>query len=101
MFPEIREVCLRKRSPVVKHRALKARAGFVRVEVSVRREDAPLVRQVAAALTDPARQGDARTLLRHRFPAPAATSLKELLISAPLDGVDLERSLDLGRDVDL
>jgi len=28
----------------------------VRVEISVRKEDAPLVRQVAAALTDPARQ---------------------------------------------
>jgi len=91
---------LRKRSPVVKHRALKARAGFVRVEISVLREDAPLVRQVAAALTDPARQRDARVLLRQRFPAPAATSLKELLMSAPLDGIDLERSRDLGRDFD-
>jgi len=53
--------------------------------------------EVAAAVREPARQDDARALLRQRFPAPAATSLKERLTSAPL-GIDLERSRDLGRD---
>jgi hypothetical protein len=48
-----------------------------------------------------ARQAAARTLLRQRFVEPPAVSLKELLASAPLDGVDLDRSRDLGRDVDL
>jgi Thiolase, C-terminal domain len=33
-----------KRSSVASHRARKERAGFVRVEISVRKEDAPLVR---------------------------------------------------------
>jgi len=90
-----------KRSSVASHRARRARAGFVRVEISVRKEDAPLVRRVAAALTDPSRRTDARALLRQRFSAPAKLSLKELLASAPLEGIDLDRERDLGRDVDL
>jgi hypothetical protein len=90
-----------KRSPVAKHRSRQARAGFVRVEISVRKEDAPLVRQMAAALTDPTRRADARALLRQRFLAPATLSLKELLAAAPLEGIDLERARDFGRDVDV
>jgi hypothetical protein len=78
-----------------------ARQGLVRVEVNVRREDAGLVRQVAAALSDPERQAEARQLLRRRFVQPPPMSLKALLASAPLDGIDLERARDLGRDVDL
>src|SRR6266700_3927990 len=42
------------------HRARMARRGFVRVEVNVSKDDARLVRQVAAALADPARQAAAR-----------------------------------------
>lgn len=89
------------RSPVAVHRARKERQGFVRVEVHVRKEDANLVRRVASALSDPSRQAEARTLLRQRFPEPPRVSLKALLASAPLDGIDLDRKRDLGRDVDL
>ncbi|MGO8834378.1 MAG: hypothetical protein ACLQE9_16370, partial [Roseiarcus sp.] len=78
-----------------------ARRGFVRVEVNVGKDDASLVRQVAAALSDPARQAAARALLRQRFAEPPKVSLKALLASAPLDGIDLKRGPDLGRDVDL
>jgi hypothetical protein len=88
-------------SSVAKHRARKAREGLVRVEVNVRKEDASLVRQVAAALSDPARQAAARALLQRRFVEPAGPSLKALLASAPLEGIDLDRSQDVGRDVDL
>lgn len=77
------------------------RRGFVRVEVNVRKEDAGLVRQVAAALSDPARQAEARQLLRRRFVQSPTVSLKALLASAPLDGIDLDRSHDPGRKVDL
>lgn len=91
----------RPRSPVARHRAKKARQGIVRVEVNVRREDAPLLRRVAAALSDPQRQDTARSLLRQRFAEPARVSLKALLAAAPLDGIDLERSRDPSRDVDL
>jgi hypothetical protein len=89
------------KSSVAIHRARKERQGFVRVEVNVRKEDASLVRRVASALSDPSRQGQARKLLRQGFAEPPKVSLKALLASAPLDGIDLDRSRDLGRDVDL
>jgi len=75
-----------------------AREGLVRVEVDVRREDASLVRRVAAALS---RQAAVRTPLQRGFAESAGPSLKALLASAPLNGIDLDRSQDLGRDVDL
>jgi hypothetical protein len=75
-----------------------ARRGFVRVEVNVSKDDANLVRHVAAALSDPARQESARALLRQRFSEPSKISLKALLASAPLEGIDLDRNPDLGRD---
>jgi hypothetical protein len=89
------------KSSLVSHRARMAYRGFVRVEVNVSKDDAILVRHVAAALSDPARQAAARMLLRQRFVQPSGVSLKALLASAPLDGIDLDRSPDLGRDVDL
>jgi hypothetical protein len=95
------EMTSRARSSVAKHRARKAREGLVRIEVNVRREDASLIRQVASALSDPARQAAARALLQRRFVEPANPGLKALLASAPLEGIDLERSQDVGRDVDL
>ena len=91
----------RAESSLVSHRARMARRGFVRVEVNVSKDDATLVRHVAAALSDPARQAAARTLLRQRFAEPPKVSLKTLLASAPLDGIDLDRTPDLGRDVEL
>ena len=90
-----------KKSSLAKHRARMGRQGFVRVEVNVRKEDATLVRRVASALSDPLRQSEARRLLRQRFVEPAKPNLKALLASAPLDGIDLERRRDVGRDVDL
>lgn len=91
----------RAKSSLASHRARMERRGFVRVEVNVRKEDASLVRQVAAALSDPARQAEARQVLRRRFVQSPPVSLKALLASAPLDGIDLDRSHDPGREVDL
>ncbi|WP_291849261.1 hypothetical protein [Bradyrhizobium sp.] len=89
------------KSPLATHRARMERRGFVRVEVRVRKDDASLVRGVAAALSDPLRQSEARRLLQQRFGEPPKVSLKALLASAPLDGIDLDRSAAPGRDVDL
>ena len=86
---------------LTRHRAHLAQRGFVRVEVNVGREDADLVRDVAAALSDPGRQAAARMLIRQRFGPPPPVDLKALLASAPLDDIDLERDRDVGRDVDL
>ena len=91
----------RAKYSLASHRARMERRGFVRVEVNVRKEDANLVRRIAAALSDPSRQAEARTLLRQRFAEPPEVSLKALLASAPLDGIDFDRSRDPGREVDL
>ena len=91
----------RSNASLVAHRARIARQGFVRLEVKVRREDAGLVRRIAAALSDPAREAAARRLLQQGFVEPPKLNLKALLASAPLDGIDLTRGHDLGRDVDL
>lgn len=92
---------IKSKSPVAAHRARRSNEGYVRVEVSVRKEDAVLVRRVASALSDPVRQGEARATLRRTFADSAESGLKSLLASAPLDGIDLDRARDLGRDVDL
>lgn len=91
----------RPKSPLARHRERKIRAGYVRVEVNVPREDAGLVRDVAAALTDPERQADARILLRRRFSTPPKSSSKEVLANVPLDDIDPSRTSDFGRDVEL
>ena len=90
----------RKQAVTAYRRRLK-RGGFVRLEVHVQKDDAPLVRGVVAALTDPQRKARARALLRQCFGTDEPRGLKELLAAAPLDGVDLERERDFGRDVDL
>ena len=90
-----------QRKPVAAYRRRLKRRGVIRVEVHVRKDDAALVRGVAAALSDPAREAEARALLRERFGASKATGLKALLAAAPLEGIDLTREHDLGRDVAL
>jgi len=77
------------------------RQGVVRLEVQVRKDDAALVRDVVRALGDPDRAPEARALLRERFGAGEAAGLKALLAAAPLEGIDLGRRRDRGRDVEL
>ena len=77
------------------------RHDFVRIDVLVRKDDADLVRGVAAALCDPGRATETRAIMRDRIAAPGDGDLKALLESAPLDGIDLERQYDVGREVSL
>ena len=86
---------------ITRHRERRKRLGLVRVEVQVRKEDAPLLRIVAGALADPVRADETRALLRQRFGGPEGKSLKALLVAAPLDGIELDRSSDPGREVEL
>ncbi len=88
-------------SAVAAHRRRLRSRGLQRIEVQVRGEDAPLVRAVAAALADPDQAGEARALLRRRFEPERTRSLKDLLAAAPLDDIDLTRSRDTGRPIDL
>ncbi len=91
----------RSKQAVAAHRRRLKKRGLVRLEVSVRKDDAPLVRGVVRALGDPQRGGKTRRLLREHFGSAHAAGLKALLAAAPLDGVDLTRDRDVGRDVKL
>ena len=90
-----------RKTPLARHRQRLKKQGIVRVEVQVRKDDAALVRGVANALSDPAREGATRALLRERFGPPSPTGLKALLAAAPFNDIDLTRSPDTGRAIDL
>ena len=90
-----------RKTPLDSFRLRQKRQGLVRFELQVRKKDAAFVRGVAKALVDPAREAEARSLLKARFATPVAVGLKALLASAPLDGIELDRAHDLGRPVDL
>lgn len=88
-------------SPVTQWRQRRKRQGFVRVEVQVRKEDAGLVRDVALALGDPVRAAETRAILREQVSSVRAGGLKALLAAAPLEGIDLVRPRDFGRETPL
>jgi hypothetical protein len=77
------------------------RQGMARVEVNVRKDDAVLVRNVVRALSSPEQEHTTRALLREHFGSRQAEGLKALLATAPLEGLDLSRERDFGRDADL
>ena len=86
---------------LAEHRKRLRSRGLQRLEVQVRGEDAPLLRAVVAALADPGQAAEARALLLRRFSPGQARSLKGLIESAPLEGIDLDRPRDMGRAVKL
>lgn len=75
--------------------------GLVRLEVKVRKADALLVREVVSALADPKLETQTRAFLHTRFTTAKTKDFKAFLASAPLEGIDLTRAPDFGRDVDL
>jgi hypothetical protein len=90
-----------QRKAMATYRRRLKRRGVVRLEIHVRKEDVALVRCIVSALADPERESEARALLRERFGSGKAEGLKELLASAPLEGIALSRDRDRGRDVGL
>lgn len=89
-----------QRKALSAHRRRLKRRGIARLEVRVRHGDIALVRGVVEALADPAREAETRALLRERFGVGSAKGLKALLAAAPLEGVDLRRARDFGREID-
>lgn len=91
-----------RQNALSKHRAGLRRRGLVRVEVQVSATDAELIRQTAHSL-----RGDTQAATRLRAQllrlvgGVPTLGLKELLAAAPLDGIELERVRDQGRDVEL
>jgi hypothetical protein len=98
--PSIMPIGQRKKA-LSQYRRRLTRRGVIRLEVHVRKDDAPLVRGIVRALADPNRESETRALLRERFGTGKASGLKALLASAPLEGVDLSRPCDFGRDIEL
>ena len=94
-------MAIARKTPVTTYRDRMKRQGLVRVEVQVRHEYAGLVRDVASALGDPEREAETRALLRDRIARHPATGLKALLASAPLDGIEIDRPRDMGREITL
>jgi hypothetical protein len=101
IFPETDQtMTAAQKKALAAHRRRQKRRGFTRLEIKVRKADAALIRGVARALADPARETRARAALRREF-GGGAMGLKALLVAAPLEGIDLARERDLGRDVAL
>ena len=91
------------KTPVQRYRQRMKREGLVRVEVQCRKEDAALVRLVVGALTDPTRERAVRYLLEEGVVKQSARGFKDFLMSGgpSFEGLDLDRSRDTGREVDL
>ena len=77
------------------------RQEYVRVELQVRKEDVALMRDVARALVDPERESETRIVLQEQIAASNLGGLKALLVAAPLEGIELTRARDFGRDADI
>jgi hypothetical protein len=90
-----------QRKAIDRFRKRLKRQGMARLEVNVRKDDAMLVRNVVRALSSPEQEQTARALLREHFGSCQTEGLKALLAAAPLEGIDLSRERDFGRDVDL
>jgi len=90
-----------QRRALAAHRRRQKHNGFTRLEIQVRKADVALIRDVARALADPVREADTRATLKKQIVSGAATGLKALLAAAPLDGIDLSRERDAGRNAPL
>jgi hypothetical protein len=76
--------------------------GLVRVEVRVSATDADLIRRTAHSLRGEPREATRlRAQLLRLVGVASPLSLKELLAVAPLEGIELARDQDQGRDVEL
>jgi hypothetical protein len=91
-----------QRKAVQRHRSRQAKRGMVRMEISVPEGDRELLRQTAANLRvggDLAEK--TRMALLSVINPYEGMGLKELLEAAPLEDLDLERSRETWRDIDL
>ena len=90
-----------QKKAVSSYRQRLRKLGMVRLEVHVNKSDVKLVREVVSALADPNSKVEMRALLRERFGADRSGGLKALLAGEPLECIELTRSRDFGRTVEL
>ncbi len=91
-----------QKTAVDNHRRRLREHGFSRLEVVVPKADKVLIKEVARRLRGAPEEADAtRRQLTRLARGESEVGLKALLASAPLDGIDLERNRDTGREIDL
>jgi len=89
-----------QKKAVARHRERQQQKGNVRVEVNVPEHDRGLLRAVAAELRlGGSTAARVRQALQTALADKRPPSFKQMLESAPLEGVELERSRDPGRDI--
>ena len=94
---------LAQKNAVDSYRERQRRRGLRRLEVQAPEADVPLLRQLARRLREDSDEtSELRRVLRRAL-APEAPegTLKQLLEAAPLEGIDLSRPRDFGREVEL
>jgi hypothetical protein len=91
-----------QKKAVQKHRSRQAKKGIVRMEVSVPESDRELLSQTAANLRAGGEIAEqTRVALSSVLNPYEGMNLKELFEAAPLEELDLERSKETWRDIDL
>lgn len=91
-----------QKKAVERHRKRQLEKGIVRMEINLPEKDKQLLKSVAASLRAGGQAAEEiRTALRSVVNPYEGMSFKELLEAAPLEGVDLERSTETARDVEL
>ena len=91
-----------QKKAVRNHRQRLKDRGWVRLEVQAPKADKALIRKIAGLLRgDPERAAEVRARLLDVVAEEPKPSLKALLAAAPLEGIDLTRPRDLGREVEL
>ena len=88
-------------SPISRHRERDNRQASARIGRQSQKGHAGLVRDVPAAPGNSVPESEERDTQRKKTVATRARGFKKLLASAPLEGIDLERSRDSGRDIPL
>lgn len=86
---------------VRKHRRRLKEQGFRRVEVEAAEPDASLIRQLAKVLRGGGEEAEAARLLLGKIVSSKRQGLKDLLASAPLEGISITRTRDPGRTIEL
>ena len=94
---------LAQRNAVDSYRQRQRRRGLLRLEVQAPEADVPLLRRLARVLREDSQEAsELRQVLRRALaPESPEGTLKALLEAAPLEGIDLSRPRDLGREVEL
>lgn len=91
-----------QKKAVERHRRRQLKNGIVRMEINVPKADREMLRKAAAKLRAGGQVAERiRAVLDSILNPFDGLTLKELLESAPLEGVDLERSRETARDIDL